>query len=621
MNTQSHDRHKHPTITGFVFLGVFTLLVSTLVSRGRADDLDPWLKSENGVATTRLFNNLLPNGAVIASPANRVFNDPCHPDYYYHWVRDGSLAMDVLVSLYANSPDQSIRDRSLKQLMSYIDFSLNLQQTNNLSSVFGRGLGEPKFITDGSPIQCGWGRPQNDGPALRAASLCRLANRLLDSGQPDLVTLVKTKLYDSVLPTNSLIKRDLEYVSHFWGDSCIDLWEESGGHHFYTRMVQRRALRDGAVLARRLTDGGAADFYSAQAAALENAIQGHWDPGRGLLIGTLDMEGPRDNNNNNYKTSGLDVAVALGVLHANTPGDDFFSPTDDKVLATAQKLTASFGFYKINRTTQDDQGEVLGTAIGRYPEDRYFGGNPWFLCTAAMGELYFRAANLWESKGSLTVSDSSKAFFSSLASSRFSSLQSGQTLSRSDPAFDDVLSTLRAAGDAQLRRVKYHAASDGSLSEQYFRDNGYSMSFGDLSWSYASILTATAWRAPSGVAPGDVRPFRPARPVDHGAVPGEPFIPDFAKPLNRLGLPLDEVNKRFPRVMQSTPRDVDQAARNTRPSGRFDYRSGGTPADDIRGTTTRPRQPTLDDLNRRLLRLEQSVDKLSREIQADRSSN
>ena len=111
----------------------------------------------------------------------------------------------------------------------------------------GRGLGEPKFNTDGTPYNCNWGRPQDDGPALCAASLCRLANLFLDDGSPQLNTLVRTKLYDSVLPTNSLIKKDLEYVSHNWGSPCIDLWEESYGNHFYTSLVQRRALRDGAA--------------------------------------------------------------------------------------------------------------------------------------------------------------------------------------------------------------------------------------------------------------------------------------------------------------------------------------------------------------------------------------
>ena len=158
---------------------------------------------------------------------------------------------------YANSPDQASKDRYLGYLNRYIDFSMGLQN--------GAGLGEPKFNTDGTVYQCGWGRPQNDGPALRAASLCRLANLLLDDGRSDLVQLVKTKLYDGT--SNSLIKKDLEYVSHNWGNACVNLWEEVGGNHFYTRIVQRRALRDGAKLATRLADSGAAGWYNSQLTA------------------------------------------------------------------------------------------------------------------------------------------------------------------------------------------------------------------------------------------------------------------------------------------------------------------------------------------------------------------
>lgn len=163
---------------------------------------------------------------------------------------------------------------------------------------------------------------------VRAASLCRLANLLLDDGRSDLVQLVKTKLYDGT--SNSLIKKDLEYVSHNWGNACVDLWEEVGGNHFYTRIVQRRALRDGAKLATRLADSGAAGWYNSQLTALEGAILGHWDDSQKFLKVTLNQNGK------DYKCSGLDTAVILGILHASTADDPFLPPTDGMVLATAQ---------------------------------------------------------------------------------------------------------------------------------------------------------------------------------------------------------------------------------------------------------------------------------------------
>jgi glucoamylase len=41
----------------------------------------------------------------------------------------------------------------------------------------------------------GWGRPQTDGPALRATVLIKYANMLLDAGSTSYVT---SKLYDSL---------------------------------------------------------------------------------------------------------------------------------------------------------------------------------------------------------------------------------------------------------------------------------------------------------------------------------------------------------------------------------------------------------------------------------------
>jgi glucoamylase len=63
------------------------------------------------------------------------------------------------------------------------------------------------------------------------------------------------------------------------------------------------------------------------------------------------------------------------------------------MLATAVAVESKFSsLYSINSGI----ASWLGTAIGRYPEDTYNGvgnseGNPWFLCTNAFAELYYRA--------------------------------------------------------------------------------------------------------------------------------------------------------------------------------------------------------------------------------------
>src|SRR5262249_22530066 len=151
-----------------------------------------------------------------------------------------------------------------------------------------------------------------------------------------------------------------------------------------------------------------------------------------------------------YKSSGLDTAVVLAVLHASAPDDDFFGPTDDQVLATATKLTATFrGIYDINKVEKDGTGARLGGALGRCPEDRYggqrgtFEGNPWVLCTLALGELCFRAAQRWERDGQINVSELNRPFFSLLDPDKFGKFKAGQSFKKGDATFQAVLAEVR----------------------------------------------------------------------------------------------------------------------------------------------------------------------------------
>lgn len=76
---------------------------------------------------------------------------------------------------------------------------------------------------DNSVFNHSWGRPQDDGPAIRATVLIAYANHFLDNGgEPKAIEY----LYRSTLPADSVIKADLEYISHIWQQDSVDLWEE-----------------------------------------------------------------------------------------------------------------------------------------------------------------------------------------------------------------------------------------------------------------------------------------------------------------------------------------------------------------------------------------------------------
>jgi glucoamylase len=362
---------------------------------------------------------------VLASPQRE------NPNYYFHWVRDSALVMDVVRQLAKQNPDWN------QYLHEYAHFS----RMNQLAAS-SFGLGEPKYEVDGAPFRGPWARPQNDGPALRASVLSRWAMSLLDQGQED---FVRSWLYNPELPANTVIKADLEYVSYRWQDPCFDLWEEMKADHFYTRIAQWRALTDGAALATRLGDTGAAAWYASQASLVRTSLDAFWNPAKGQIDASLHYQEGVD-----YKKSGLDIAVILGVLHSSR--QDVFPVSDPRVSATFLKLVSAFGkLYEINL-----RDARLGTALGRYPEDKYTGrsfegGNPWVLTTLAGAEVNYRLAS---------------------------------------KAAPKAARLYLAAGDRFLDRVKYHANADGSLSEQIDKSTGYMTSAANLSWNYAAFLTA-----------------------------------------------------------------------------------------------------------------------------------
>jgi glucoamylase len=422
-------------------------------------------------AQEQMLRNISPAGtrpgAVIASPSRS------EPDYYYCWVRDGALVMDVVLSL---------NDR--KRLEDYVEFSRFSQTTPDRKT----GLGEPKFHVDGTAFTGDWGRPQDDGPALRAITLIRFANCLLEAGERDYVI---RRLYTATMPAETGIKADLEYVSESWYEPCYDYWEEECAFHFSTRMTQRRALLDGADLAGRLNDPGAAACYRHHAASLGAALEAHWDRKAGYLLTSLDHRGGIDD-----KKSGLDVSVILGALHGEVPGKSF-SVTDDYLLATALRLRERFdGLYDINIDKQDRPG----VAIGRYPEDRYNGytstgrGNPWFLTTNAFAEYYYRVAAAWRDGGEIRLSATNLPFLRGLLDrQQADQLSVGARLHPGSDLFEMILAGLCRDGDEFVRRTLAHAA-DGALSEQIHRDSGEMTAAPHLTWSYASLISALLHR-------------------------------------------------------------------------------------------------------------------------------
>lgn len=394
-------------------------------------------------------------GVVIASPSRQ------DPDYYFHWIRDSALVIDSL--LITVQPQDFSSTLFQKNLNDYILFSRRLQLTPSQT-----GLGEPRFNVDGTAFNGPWARPQNDGPALRALTLLHALQFNLSAEQRNKIS--------------EILETDLDFIQSHRDQPSFDIWEEIRADHFYTRVAQMAALKKAI---QNFDPAWKFSIFDCEAARahLESNLQKHWsDEKKYFSISQNRVEG-----GDNKKTD-LDTAVILGVLHAGLNQDILFSVRNDRVLATAEKLEKVFErIYEINQSKKSFQ---LAPAIGRYEDDVYFGGNPWYLTTLAFAELHYRLAESLQQDNNFEITDLNFAFLSQAGATKIKDFKPGLNLKNSSSAAKELTELLRLRGDQFVERVRLHTPKDGSLAEQFSRKNGYATSARDLTWSYASFLTA-----------------------------------------------------------------------------------------------------------------------------------
>lgn len=121
---------------------------------------------------------------------------------FFTWSRDSSLTMKLLIDNFIAG------DKFLQPLIEdYIFAQAKLQKVKNPSGGLadGLGLGEPKFEANGTAFTGAWGRPQRDGPALRALALITYSKWLLANNE-------RSKALHKVWP---IIKNDLSYIGQY----------------------------------------------------------------------------------------------------------------------------------------------------------------------------------------------------------------------------------------------------------------------------------------------------------------------------------------------------------------------------------------------------------------------
>ncbi|KAL1881125.1 hypothetical protein VTK73DRAFT_4802 [Phialemonium thermophilum] len=436
--------------------------------------VDSFVATESPIALRSLLCNIgaggchasgASPGVVIASPSKS------NPDYFYTWTRDAALVFKCIVDTFSNEYSADLQTH----IQEYIASQAKLQGVSNPSGSLsdGSGLGEPKFNVDLTQFTGAWGRPQRDGPALRAIALINYAKWLVANGYTSTASNI-------VWP---IIKNDLAYVAQYWNQTGFDLWEEVQGSSFFTVASQHRSLVEGKALAKSL--GTSCDFCDAIAPQVLCFLQRFWSPSSGYIIANINTSG----------RSGKDANTILGSIHTFDPAvgcdANTFQPCSDRALANHKVVTDSFrSIYSVNSGIP--QGSAV--AVGRYPEDSYYNGNPWYLNTLAAAEQLYDALIVWKNQGSITITDTSLPFFKDLVSSA-----STGTYTSGSTTYTTLYNAVNAYADGYVNVVAKYIQSNGSLAEQYDRSSGAPLSAADLTWSYAAFLTATARRA--GIVP------------------------------------------------------------------------------------------------------------------------
>ena len=381
-------------------------------------------------------------GCVLASPAWENTATNVSQDYVYSWTRDAAITAIELAAgpLPTTQP-----------LIDYVQFAQTCQNSASSIGHFDRA----SFLINGTPRS--W-TDQTDGPALQTLAILRLYAQL---DAPTQAT------------ANAVIAANLNFLQDAYQGETYNLWEEEYGNSFFARSVQLQCFQ---AIEANTAGIGVPAWVSTAIPWLQNALASHWNDQcyQSVLPVPTDYRAPYDPN----------IDIVMAAIYGAIP------VTDTKLLATAAQLRSQWAdpgstyFYPVNGA---DQQRGIGPLLGRYPGDVYdgdtdtqAGDHPWAVSTANFAELYYRLAGKIIFGGTVPFDSLSAGFFS----------QIGVDASTTPAA---AAAALQAAGDQMLQAVIFHS-DNLELGEQFDATTGYEKSVSNLSWSYASFLSAVRAR-------------------------------------------------------------------------------------------------------------------------------
>ncbi|KAK0486190.1 glycoside hydrolase family 15 protein [Armillaria novae-zelandiae] len=430
------------------------LVICFLVTAGFTQvplDPDAYVVFEKPIAKSNLLSNIGSSGTNARDAAPGVVIASADPDLFYTWTLDSSLVLRYLIDEFVSGGDTSLQS----QIEDIVKAQIEIQQIPNPSgSPPLDGLGEPKFYVNKTAFLGEIGRPRRDGPAMRAISMVAWANYHLSQKN---ISYVENVLWPS-------IKLDLDYTSSNWNKTTYDIWGEVLSSSYWTSTVQHRALRQGIALGTAIGDTSISDSYTNQAESLLS----YWNTNEYMTANT--GSGRR----------GLDGSTVLASIHAfdSSAGCDpiTFQPCSDRALANVHAYIDSFSVFQTNYGVSKSKA----TSIGRYPEDKYMGGNPWYLA------IFTTLSIVWKMQSSLSISP------------RFSDNAEVGTYSASSSSYISMTSDIHDYAEGFISVAAKATPSDGVLTEEYSRLSGYGGGFGQKPYSWSDVAVLTAFRARNG---------------------------------------------------------------------------------------------------------------------------
>ena len=254
----------------------------------------------------------------------------------------------------------------------------------------------------------------------------------------------------------------------------FDLWEEVSGSSFFATQNQYRALVEGATLSKAI---GVPCKACSQAPNVLCFLQSYWN-GKFLTANVI---------SGNFR-GGIDANTILGPIasfDANAPCDSpTLQPCHPRVLANFKVFVDTFRnstLYPINEGISSNKG----IAVGRYPEDTYFDGNPWYLIVLGSAELLYDAVHQWTKSGFVTIDATSLSFFRDLYP-----LAAVGTFGNLHPAYQAILTRVRNYADSFVAVAQKYTPEDGMLAEQFLKSEPFTpISAANLTWSFASFVS------------------------------------------------------------------------------------------------------------------------------------